>query len=335
MASELDTEGYADSFSSAVMALPKEELIKRSPRGQKVSTLLQVIAGVKDIDNISHHLMALVNKCILASSKNKLPSAAQASLWSTFHRLRCSQAMKVPWDDFIRSNIPSSLQQESTLCFQLILDRMLKAEVRKRVEGQECAAKCCVRPLTLIERNTVRYMAGYVAFKLIKKFTKIAKNSRVQTKRNLFVHVLKGMKADNQPGEPETLLDYTKVWTELVDRGGLYHVKDNVYKLFELIEIVIRKHLNSKAVEAYIPDTGLREPIHKDILESRSILLLWEGLAQKIPLKYEKYTIELLLIVSDLWISIRGYAFAKDWTDKFEKKYKKGTRKELKPVKED
>ena len=32
----------------------------------------------------------------------------------------------------------------------------------------------------------------------------------------------------DQPGEPESLLEYTKLWAELIDRGGLYHINDEV-----------------------------------------------------------------------------------------------------------
>ncbi len=31
-------------------------------------------------------------------------------------------------------------------------------------------------------------------------------------------------------------------------------------------------------------------------------------------IKYEKYSIELLGVVADLWITIRDHSFAKDWT---------------------
>ena len=44
----------------------------------------------------------------------------------------------------------------------------------------------------------------------------------------------------------------------------------------------------------------------------------------------EKYSIELLQAVVDLWINVRAHLFAKEWTAKFERKHKKGTRKELK-----
>ena len=42
------------------------------------------------------------------------------------------------------------------------------------------------------------------------------------------MRVLRRMRATNQPGVPESVLDYTKVWSETIDRGGLYHINDEV-----------------------------------------------------------------------------------------------------------
>lgn len=36
------------------------------------------------------------------------------------------------------------------------------------------------------------------------------------------------MKPEEQPGEITSILDYTRLWSELIHRGGLYHVNDEV-----------------------------------------------------------------------------------------------------------
>lgn len=208
---------------------------------------------------------------------------------------------------------------------------MIKATIRKRAAGQQVhtSSESVSRPLTTTESNGIRYMAGYVANKLLKKNRKQSKHQKVQLKRGLFVRVLKGMKADNQPGEPDTLFEYTKVWSELIDRSGLYHINDDVFELFESIEMITRQHVNVKSVVDDLPGKDLRKAICDDILQSMTILYLWEKIADVIPSEYEKYSIELLQEVSDLWITVRGHSFARDWNTKFQKKYKKGTRKEL------
>ena len=64
-------------------------------------------------------------------------------------------------------------------------------------------------------------MSSYVAVSLLKKYRRPTKHPQFKVKWELFIHVLTGMKAVNQPGEPESVLDYTKLWSELIDRGGL------------------------------------------------------------------------------------------------------------------
>ena len=88
-----------------------------------------------------------------------------------------------------------------------------------------------VRPLTEMESNAIRYMAGYVAVSLLKKYRKPSKNPRLQAKRDMFVHVLMGMKAADQGGEPDSILEYTKAWLELIERSELYHINDKVCML--------------------------------------------------------------------------------------------------------
>ena len=43
------------------------------------------------------------------------------------------------------------------------------------------------------------------------------------------MRVLTEMKPVDQPGEPESLLGYTKLWSDLIDQGGLYHINEEVH----------------------------------------------------------------------------------------------------------
>ena len=102
------------------------------------------------------------------------------------------------------------------------------------------------------------------------------------------------------------------------------------------IEVIVRKHINNDIiVHAYIPGTDVRKLILDEALVSQSVINLWEKASKMIPLKYESYSIELLREIVKLWVTIRGHSFAKDWTMQYERKYKKGTRKGLKPQNED
>ena len=127
------------------------------------------------------------------------------------------------------NHIAESCRQESELALQLLFDRILKKLLHNKAAAKKQSTAGTqddsVRPLTAMESNAVRYMSGYVAVSLYRKPTK---QSQVKVKQALFVRVLSRMKAVDQPGEPDSVLDYTRLWSDFIDRGGLYHINDEV-----------------------------------------------------------------------------------------------------------
>ena len=82
-------------------------------------------------------------------------------------------------------------------------------------------------PLKQNERSALRYIAGYVCRHLRKKIEK--ENDELKEEMVLCLMSLVREKEDNDCGTDEH-------WTYLLDRGGLWHVKENTYQLFCAIE---------------------------------------------------------------------------------------------------
>ena len=93
--------------------------------------------------------------------------------------------------------------------------------------------------------------------------------------------------------------------------------------------MVVRHHLSAKTMRTYEEGTDVRSCIIDEAMKTKSILSCWEVIAHSIPATYEQYSVELLHAVISLWVAVRAHAFAKEWTMKFQRKYKKGTRKSL------
>ena len=53
-------------------------------------------------------LVSQANGCISSGNKHKLPSAAQASVWSTFHQRHGSLEMKQAWGVFVSNHVAES-----------------------------------------------------------------------------------------------------------------------------------------------------------------------------------------------------------------------------------
>ena len=96
----------------------------------------------------------------------------------------------------------------------------------------------------------------------------------------------------------------------------------------ESIEMVTRHHLNFDEIQNTM-GCSTQQCILNDCLRNADILQKWEVIAP-LPSKYEKYSIELLEAVITLWTTVRCFAFAKGWNDRFQKKFiKHGTKKTL------
>ena len=305
-------------------------MVIRSPRGQTIGKLIETIKQLPS--ERPRSLVSLITGalhcCLQAGKRHKLPSVAQGVVWSAFHKMRTRKDILCAWNSFLEAN---ALQTSSCheLALQVILDEMLKQLLAKQSAAVDMAPEVFVRPLTLCESNGVRYMAGYIPAKLLKKYRRGSKNSSLDIKYKLFVKTLQHMKAHEQPGDPDSPYEYSKLWMEVIDRGGLYHIRDDVFCLFESIEVVVRQHFNFPSMKSYVPDDSLGKLVYNKVLNSNTIVTCWENIAFDIPSKYEKYSVELLGIITKLWITVRGHSFTKGWNAMFERKYKQGTRKTL------
>ncbi len=108
---------------------------------------------------------------------------------------------------------------------QLVIDRTSKAMIAKQTKSKSEKGPrrmpSASLPLSMREKNAIRYMAGYVILKLKNKLSKKMKSGT--EKRKWFVKVLTSMRMSGVDNDHVTSAeDYTKAWVEQVDRGGLY-----------------------------------------------------------------------------------------------------------------
>ena len=222
--------GYSTFLQTCVECLKQEKIVKCSPRGKKTQELLGYVEHMElgQLTDISMYLIQKINDCILVGSKRKLPSSARGDTWSAFHKLRCDDGIRQRWKSFITTYIPETHHQEYQLVLQLLMDRILKKLLYNKAKSSTIPQAKSVQPLNSRELNAIRYMAGYVAIMLLKRYKSPTKHPQLKQKYELFDQVLGGMKAADQPEDVNSLSDYTRLWTDLIDRGGLYHVTNEV-----------------------------------------------------------------------------------------------------------
>jgi hypothetical protein len=120
------------------------------------------------------------------------------------------------------------------------------------------------------------------------------------------------------------------IWIEIVDRGGLFHVNDNSYAFFVSIENVLRQYLQLSKASDMKP--GAKDMIVRRILDDDDVNLHWSAIGVELD---EKASGTLLGMITNEWITLRGFSFAGSFVELYKQYSKqalqksKGTRTRL------
>ena len=169
------------------------------------------------------------------------------------------------------------------------------------------------------EEQALCYVAGYVPMKL-KKYEKQPNNA----------HALKYMECLNvmteEKGEDVEFLQYTKLWIEQVNRGGLFRVNNDTYLVFRAMELASRQVLSVEHVSSH-PSLQIQQEMQKSIMNDPSVTAHWNYLLTKVVDLDTDESDELLGEVVDKWVKIRGHSFASGWVEQYQIATKQSTKK--------
>jgi hypothetical protein len=198
---------------------------------------------------------------------------------------------------------------------QKLYGDLIDSYFKPRIEGRVIE----VPELTGDEENILRYAAGYVPYKLLKKYEKTDS-----------VGVMECLTAMAVNGEEGDLLQYTTKWIEIVNRGGLFELNDTAYAFFREIEKEIRKHLYM-CFHQHTAAVDQRETIIHSTASNDDVQFYWTMLS--VDIESEKQAAEVLKQIIGLWLNARGFSLAGSWLDTISKQSSvksKGLRKTLK-----
>ena len=95
-----------------------------------------------------------------------------------------------------------------------------------------------------------------------------------------------------------------------------------------MIEKATRRHLRADQLHS-LQNTDLYTVVTDDVLKDVALLDVWENISKPTSQRHNTYSIELLKIICQLWITVRGFSFAKGCNSLFHKTFERGTRKTL------
>ena len=152
-------------------------------------------------------------------------------MWGAYHRLRTADKFLDDWRVFLSTSIGcKALPSFYQFVTHNIFRKMIKVEYLV-VENADASNESPSRYLTHVEQNALRYVAGYVVRKLRNQLE--LSSHPQKDEMILLLMECAGDELDESNG--------TEMWTNMVDRGGLWHVNDQTYSLFAIMEEEVRK----------------------------------------------------------------------------------------------
>ena len=147
--------------------------------------------------------------------------------------------------------------------------------------------------------NALRYAAGYVCRHIRKKIE--ASNHPLKEEMTLCLMTMVKEKSDTTSGPCEE-------WTDLVDRGGLWHIRENTHSFFLCLEEV-RVHLQSLLTE-----TNKKQKIIQGLMDNENVKFYWlivgadfEEDNETVHSKLLKRIVELFVTMRDFPMLVHGY----------------------------
>ena len=142
----------------------------------------------------------------------------------------------------------------------------------------------------------------------------ICKNIKEKVDDNQQGHLLKCI---NNLIDDSNEKSVTADWITLIDRGGLCHVKEGTFLLFNAIEEETREHFRPSKIACI---TNCKENINRAIIENEEVQFHWELLTADIN---KGHADKVLSMIVELWTTMRGYSFTNGWIELYKQSKKK------------
>ena len=310
------------AIENAMKKTPSEapRASKARQYGQAILDKIQGERGSKLFDKFCLELVSYFRSQISSvTTRYKANTSKRQKLWSTFHVLRTKdQTLSSLWKNFV-SELDISTDDH-------LFEQTMYQEVFEYCM-QEYFTDCSSRNptehkdvnLTADELNVVRYVGGYVARSVLRKYEKKMGENEVYSQ---FIDCLGEMAVE---GEGDDVLTYTRKWFELVNRGGLYPLNDEAFTLFANIEICVQTLLPKYMVTSDSQKESFHKSVHDKVLKNDDVLFHWTLLSQEID---DPEDAEILLkdLIS-LWVTVRGYSITALWMETYKSTEKKSIQK--------
>ena len=288
----------------AVESVLSEPRFKFETQAAKTAyRLASVFVQSKDVHQ--HRIIRFANileeklkTCFITTHRTQ--KLKQEKMWGQYHQLRTSKQFILDWK-LLLSEITEI--EPCAAFIQYVTHEVFKQMMKVQFPPTTPTSKT-LPLLTDIEVNALRYVAGYVCRTLHDRL----KTSSVEGKEVLVLY-LSDMNGSDKNGDGEE-------WINAINRGSLWQVNEEVFQTFLIIEELVRDEL---CLEKCTFDARKQQIIEK-VVTNDDVLHQWSFC---VPDAEESISNTLLKKVVELFVNIRGFAFASSCVELYKQANKK------------
>ena len=167
------------------------------------------------------------------------------------------------------------------------------------------------------EMNALRYMCGFIPYKLLRKY-----GSSESARCKAFCSVLEQLRhsdpsaSHTSTSEEKAMLDTsdTQAWLSRVNRGSLFQVTETAFEFFTVVERCVRDYMPP----VLLRNEGTVESVRSTITQNHDVTLFWTTLTSADETDSDILA-ELLLEIFSLFMTIRGFAIATSWLESYKR----------------
>ena len=322
----------SETLRKALLSVVKDPLFQLgSPETNSAKELAQRIADMshshrKNFQDFADMLTSSLKRALILPGNIKCFTTRRERVWSAFHQKQITE-LPLLWSSLFRDLELYYKGHGVVLLTQHVNQKLFECMLTEeaRCNSMEHSVSQASKSLSSSEANALRYSAGYVPFALKKKLEH----------RPEFVKCLEQLEVK---GEGDSYLAYTTTWINSINRGKLFQISDEAFYFFCELERKVGPYLR----DVFASASGQREcsgletkkEIVSIIVEDTDIHFSWLLLC--LQLDDDELSKELLSLVVEMWITIRGFSMASAWVEYYKQsvqtctKKKQGLRKGLK-----
>ena len=225
---------------------------------------------VLDIFNAENNLLISKSSDLVSiiatilQSVNFSKPASTENMWGRILNIIQDKSMFSKWEDVL-SKCKSTSERTFGTLFYFIVMQLVKY-IMKFENARKLASKVEAPDLKLTddEQQVLYYVCGYIVFSMRKKYIKMKGKNVNSTAAIAAIQFFDSLKVKGDSNvKALTFLDYTKKWLDVLDRGGLIRVTDDMFLFIRRIENAARTCLNVSFIARYKGE-DLREAILKN-----------------------------------------------------------------------